>query len=165
MRLFPLLLDGIPASNLLGLGLWGLIWGAVVYSLCLIIYRLTLHPLAKFPGPRMAAATHLFEIAHDFFGHGAYLFEIERMHDKYGEYHRTHRATCYLCLYFKVLSFVSIPVRYPFVILNSTKRCMSMAASGALKPLPLLVTVWTSIVSDRDPRSVRNNHRAYDPGL
>lgn len=49
-----------------------------------IIHRLYFHPLAKFPGPKIAAATHFYEVAWDYFGKGAYLYEIERMHQKYG---------------------------------------------------------------------------------
>ncbi|KAH8786021.1 cytochrome P450 [Diaporthe sp. PMI_573] len=49
-----------------------------------IVYRVYFHPLAKFPGPKIAAATHLYEIAWDYFGDGAYLYEIQRMHQKYG---------------------------------------------------------------------------------
>ena len=54
------------------------------YCVALVIYRLYFHPLAKFPGPKIAAATFLYEIAWDYFGHGAYLFKCERMHKKYG---------------------------------------------------------------------------------
>ncbi|KUL83714.1 hypothetical protein ZTR_07489 [Talaromyces verruculosus] len=56
----------------------------VCYFITVLIYRLYFHPLAKFPGPKIAAATFLYEIAWDYFGHGAYLFECERMHAKYG---------------------------------------------------------------------------------
>lgn len=36
-----------------------------VYRVGLIIYRLTLHPLAKFPGPRIAAASSLYQMYYD----------------------------------------------------------------------------------------------------
>lgn len=36
-----------------------------VYRVGLIVYRLTLHPLAGFPGPRMAAATSLYQMYYD----------------------------------------------------------------------------------------------------
>lgn len=57
---------------------------ATTFAVWTLIYRLYLHPLAKFPGPRTAAATHLWEIGYDYFGHGAYLWQTERMHDRYG---------------------------------------------------------------------------------
>lgn len=56
-----------------------------LYCTIAVIYRLYFHPLAKFPGPKIAAATHLYEVAWDYFGKGAYLYEIERMHLKYGQ--------------------------------------------------------------------------------
>lgn len=37
----------------------------VVYRAGLIVYRLTLHPLAKFPGPRMATASSLYQMYYD----------------------------------------------------------------------------------------------------
>lgn len=57
------------------------------YFVTLVVYRLYFHPLAKFPGPKIAAATFLYEIAWDYFGDGAYLFECERMHQIYGSLH------------------------------------------------------------------------------
>ncbi|KAL2859085.1 cytochrome P450 [Aspergillus pseudodeflectus] len=48
------------------------------------IYRLYFHPLARFPGPRLTAATSLNEIYHDVFRGGKFLWEIEKMHEKYG---------------------------------------------------------------------------------
>lgn len=56
----------------------------ILYIVFLYAYRLTLHPLAKFPGPRLAAVTFLFEFYHDFFRGGQYLFRIRDMHAKYG---------------------------------------------------------------------------------
>jgi hypothetical protein len=62
----------------------GLSTAWIGYWISLAIYRLYFHPLAGFPGPKIAAITHLYEIAWDYFGNGAYLFEIEKMHKKYG---------------------------------------------------------------------------------
>ncbi|KAI0441625.1 cytochrome P450 [Xylaria telfairii] len=54
--------------------------------ICLIIYRLSFHPLARFPGPRLAAATHwyeaYFELVHK--GGPCYASKIRQMHDSYG---------------------------------------------------------------------------------
>ncbi|KAJ5826070.1 hypothetical protein N7474_003208 [Penicillium riverlandense] len=49
-----------------------------------IAYRLNGHPLASFPGPKLAAATFLYEFYYDVLKGGMYLWEIERMHEIYG---------------------------------------------------------------------------------
>ena len=51
-----------------------------------IIYRLTLHPLARFPGPVLAASTGLYEAYYQCIkdGGGRYWVEIEKMHQRYG---------------------------------------------------------------------------------
>jgi hypothetical protein len=53
------------------------------------IYHLYFHPLSKFPGPKIAAATFLYEFYYDVIKSGMYLWEIERMHEKYGKYTTT----------------------------------------------------------------------------
>lgn len=64
------------------------VWTAVVaysaYTVGLAIYRLYLSPLARFPGPRLAAATGWYEFYYDAICHGKYTFEIGRMHQEYG---------------------------------------------------------------------------------
>ena len=49
-----------------------------------IVYRLWLSPLARFPGPRIAGMTSLYEFYFDYFRQATYCFEIERMHKTYG---------------------------------------------------------------------------------
>lgn len=56
----------------------------ILYPICLAIYRLVFSQLAGFPGPMTAAATDWYEFYYDFFCHGRYIFEIEKMHQKYG---------------------------------------------------------------------------------
>ena len=60
------------------LGVW------IVYLFGLAIYRLYLSPLAKFPGPKLAALTQWYEIYYDVVKGGQFTFEIKRMHEKYG---------------------------------------------------------------------------------
>ncbi|EFY91617.1 cytochrome P450, putative [Metarhizium acridum CQMa 102] len=55
-----------------------------VYFISLVIYRLYFHPLAKIPGPKLAAATSWYEFYYDVVGRGAFCWEIKRMHDEYG---------------------------------------------------------------------------------
>lgn len=50
------------------------------------VYHLYFHPLSSFPGPKLAAATFLYEFYYDVVKSGMYIWEIERMHEKYGKY-------------------------------------------------------------------------------
>ncbi|KAA8563978.1 hypothetical protein EYC84_011979 [Monilinia fructicola] len=49
-----------------------------------IIWRLYFSPIAKFPGPRLAAISMLYEIYHEVVLGGQYTFKIRKLHDKYG---------------------------------------------------------------------------------
>jgi hypothetical protein len=56
----------------------------VVYLILRSIYRIKFHPLAKFPGPRLAALTSMYAGLYDL-PHGSSLCkELPAMHDKYG---------------------------------------------------------------------------------
>ncbi|KAF2967401.1 hypothetical protein GQX73_g6156 [Xylaria multiplex] len=57
---------------------------SAVYIFGLVTYRLLFSPLAKFPGPKLAAATSWYETYYDVVKKGKFLFEVERMHEKYG---------------------------------------------------------------------------------
>jgi hypothetical protein len=57
----------------------------VVYAIGLVVYRLFFHPLAKFPGPKLAAATDFYEQYYDVVKRGVWIWEIERMHQIYGK--------------------------------------------------------------------------------
>lgn len=56
----------------------------VSYLVSLAVYRLFLHPLAGYPGPKIAALTVWYEFYYDGIQRGRYTFEIERMHEQYG---------------------------------------------------------------------------------
>lgn len=58
----------------------------VLWLVSLAVYRLTLHPLAKFPGPRLAAVTRYYEGYYDLIQNGQYTAKIEEMHKKYGTF-------------------------------------------------------------------------------
>lgn len=62
-----------------------------LYTVALVVYRLYFSPLTKFPGPKLVAATGWVEFYWDVIIGGRYLFEIEKMHDKYGQYLHTPR--------------------------------------------------------------------------
>ncbi|KAL9608568.1 MAG: hypothetical protein Q9167_006614 [Letrouitia subvulpina] len=72
--------DFNPLRTVAGLATLALI----LYLLGLFIYRLNFHPLAKFPGPKAAAATFWYEFYYHWWLQGQYIFEIEKMHNKYG---------------------------------------------------------------------------------
>lgn len=55
-----------------------------LYLVGLALYRLYLHPLAKFPGPKLAAVTYLYEGYYDVIRRGKYTFKIKDLHAHYG---------------------------------------------------------------------------------
>jgi hypothetical protein len=58
----------------------------LLYALGSLVYRLYLHPLAKFPGPRLAAVTSFYEGYFEIVLKGQYSRQISKLHDEYGEY-------------------------------------------------------------------------------
>ncbi|KAK0665693.1 putative cytochrome P450 E-class, group I [Cercophora samala] len=78
-------MEQITMDLLLSLLSWQSITAtAVVYCLTLAFYRLYLHPLAKFPGPKLAAVTRYYEAYYDVVKHGQYTFRVAEMHKQYG---------------------------------------------------------------------------------
>lgn len=80
MNSFSTLEAGSKRVNLAGL----CVAIITLYYILRTVYRLFLHPLRKIPGPRFAAASYLGEFYYDVVKGGKYIFEIERMHEKYG---------------------------------------------------------------------------------
>ncbi|KAE9374072.1 cytochrome P450 [Stipitochalara longipes BDJ] len=70
----------LSPSALLGLtGLW------LGYRIALALYNISpLHPLAKFPGPKISAASYVYEAYYDWILKGRYGRRIEKMHERYG---------------------------------------------------------------------------------
>ena len=56
----------------------------VAYYVTLVFYRLFLDPLARFPGPKLAAASRWYEAYYDVVQNGQYYAKIVEMHKKYG---------------------------------------------------------------------------------
>lgn len=54
------------------------------YVVALAVYRLYLHPLANFPGPRIAAVTSWYEGYYEVVKNGQYSRKISKLHDEYG---------------------------------------------------------------------------------
>ncbi|CAG9997061.1 unnamed protein product [Clonostachys byssicola] len=61
----------------------------VLYWVWTAIYRLYLSPLAKIPGPKIAALTTWYCAYHDIIRGGQYIWVVEEMHRKYGPIVRT----------------------------------------------------------------------------
>ncbi|KAF4960058.1 hypothetical protein FSARC_10553 [Fusarium sarcochroum] len=57
----------------------------LVYRILLALYNISpLHPLSRFPGPKIAAASYVYEAYYDWWRVGRYGKEIRRMHERYG---------------------------------------------------------------------------------
>ena len=48
------------------------------------LYRSFLHPLAKYPGPKLAGVTRLYEGYYDIILRGQYKMQVDKLHDQYG---------------------------------------------------------------------------------
>ncbi|KAJ5182693.1 hypothetical protein N7492_000309 [Penicillium capsulatum] len=66
-------------SRLVLFGVAGVLWIVVK-----TIYRLYFHPLSKFPGPKLAAATSTYEAYFNIIKGGMFIWELQRLHDVYG---------------------------------------------------------------------------------
>lgn len=68
-----------PMTLLWVIGLW------IGYHILYALYNISpLHPLWRFPGPKIAAASFLYEAYYDWGLGGRYATEIMKMHDIYG---------------------------------------------------------------------------------
>jgi hypothetical protein len=63
----------------------GLIGIYIAYCIAIAIYNISpFHPLSHFPGPKIAAASYLYEAYYDWWRVGEYGKVIARMHEQYG---------------------------------------------------------------------------------
>jgi hypothetical protein len=56
----------------------------VIWLASILVYRRYFHPLAKVPGPALAAVTHLYAFFFNNVGGSRYYAQIEKLHRKYG---------------------------------------------------------------------------------
>lgn len=63
------------------------------YLASLLAYRLVLSPLAKYPGPKIAAASNWYEFYYDVIKQGNFTAHIQTLHDKYGMFFELQRAS------------------------------------------------------------------------
>jgi hypothetical protein len=59
------------------------IW--LVNIVVLAVYRLYFSPIAKFPGPKLAALTSWYEFYYEVIQKGRMSFHVQDLHKKYGE--------------------------------------------------------------------------------
>lgn len=78
-RIIPSLREASPLEFL---GYAVTLW--IVYTISLVIYRLYFHPLAHFPGRKLAAATLWYEFYYDVVKPGCYYREVSKMHKEFG---------------------------------------------------------------------------------
>lgn len=59
-------------------------------------YRLLVHPLARIPGPKLAALTNWYEFYYDAIQLGRYIFKIQELHERYCQLliRPKHRSGC-----------------------------------------------------------------------
>jgi len=74
LELRPSLLESCLAAGVL----------FVLYVISLYLYRLLLHPLRKYPGPKLAAVSNWYEFYYDVIQEGAFTFHIQDLHKQYG---------------------------------------------------------------------------------
>ena len=55
-----------------------------LYCSVLVFYRLVLSPLARFPGPKVTAATLWYEFYFEVIKRGQFTFKVRDWHKKYG---------------------------------------------------------------------------------
>lgn len=74
-------------SSIAFYGIIGLV-GTSIYLLSLAIYRLSFSPLAKFPGPKLAALTQWYEAYYELFSGdgGQFIWHYAKLHEEYGEW-------------------------------------------------------------------------------
>jgi hypothetical protein len=65
-----------------------IVWLVVLwigYRVSIALYNISpFHPLSHFPGPKIAAASYLYEAYYDWWCVGRYGLVIKQMHEKYG---------------------------------------------------------------------------------
>lgn len=91
-------LKALAAMPRCGGSIWDIAGGLIallfVYRACVVIYRLFFSPLAKFPGPKLAAATSWYEAFFDLWSKD-FPDILSALHDRYGKSRRKLRRLLY----------------------------------------------------------------------
>lgn len=123
----PFLLSDLSLHVVVALLVLFLAWGA--------IYRIYLSPLAKFPGPKLAALTLWYEFYYDVIKRGKFTWEIQRMHQKYGKsalylsfaYLLSDNLKALLCALIHMSSMSPIRISMMNCTLDRANRATSMS--------------------------------------
>ncbi|KAL4867800.1 hypothetical protein BDV12DRAFT_186359 [Aspergillus spectabilis] len=155
-------------------GIYGLLSAAfVLYSAALVIYRLYLHPLARFPGPKIAAATGWYEFYHDVVRGGMYIHEVKKMHREYGPIIRInpweivindpdfYNSVYYFDPFFSRLGVTQIEGMVVDEVKLLTGRLEGFAKSGGTIQMEHVTAAFTGdivtrICSEKSPEMIRH---------
>jgi len=62
-----------------------LLFLSLTYLVGIALYRLYFSPLAKFPGPKLAALSKWYEAYFEIVRNGQFTFQIDKLHEQYGK--------------------------------------------------------------------------------
>ena len=67
------------------LGIQAVLVSCLAWVITGAAYRLIFSPIAKFPGPKLAALTSWYEFYYDYFQRGRFTWKIKELHTQYGQ--------------------------------------------------------------------------------
>lgn len=94
----------------------------LVYTTCLIAYRLYFHPLTAIPSPPLARITYLFEWYYDLICGGQFTFRLAALHREYGKSAISSPLLLSAADMMKAQLFVSIRMKFTSMTLNTSTR-------------------------------------------
>jgi hypothetical protein len=65
--------------------IWLVAAGLVIYVVYCMLHNLVWHPLASFPGPRVAAVTSLYRAYIELVAKSSFVYQLEKLHTQYGK--------------------------------------------------------------------------------
>ena len=83
-----------------------LVYICLTYFITTAVYRLYFSPLAKFPGPKLAALTLWYEYYYDVVKRGKYTWKIAELHKQYGR-HQIYAGQAFVT---RIINFMPGPI-------------------------------------------------------